>query len=282
MARIAMKPTGREGGTRTCPQGSTGTTATLRIILPRHLTTGMTRWRFQGTQFYSPTKSLLIDQVKSTKSNRPSQIDQVKSTKSNRLSQIQPSTKSNRSVSGRALFRWLRRRAGCRLRRSRRGRRGPRGGGCVGRRLRRLRLGRRVDPAGMHVIVQAVLHLVVDFSDEPGEAAERRLDVSARTAEPVVKIDVAERGIEVVAVHELNHPPAEPDAFRIAARAVDDLGRLGELVDLALVVLCDVAGGCGRRLARLVLVVAALSEAWSDGQQKDEPGGCEMAQNLHF
>src|SRR5882724_11317146 len=77
MARIAMKPTGREGGTRTCPQGSTGTTATLRIILPRHLTTGMTRWRFQGTQFYSPTKSLLTDQVKSTKSNPT--VDQVQS-----------------------------------------------------------------------------------------------------------------------------------------------------------------------------------------------------------
>ena len=116
------------------------------------------------------------------------------------------------------------------------------------------------------MVAQALLHLVVDFRDEPGKAAERRLDVPARTAETVIKIDVAEGGIEVVAVHELNHTPAEPDAFRIAGRTVDGLSCLGELVDLALVVLCNVARAGGRRLTRLVLVVAALRETWSDSQ----------------
>ena len=135
-------------------------------------------------------------------------------------------------------------------------------------------------PAGMDPGIEGFDRLRIDIA-LADDTTKRKLDVLARTAEPVVEIDVTERGIEVVAVHQGNHPAAEPDAFRIAGRAVDGLSGLGELVDLALVVLGDVAG-VGRRFARLVLIVAALSEAWSDRQQNNEPGGREMAQNLHF
>ena len=49
-------------------------------------------------------------------------------------------------------------------------------------------------------------------------AAERDLDVLARAAEPVIEIEVAERGVEVVAPHQADRPLAEPDAFGDARR----------------------------------------------------------------
>ena len=61
--------------------------------------------------------------------------------------------------------------------------------------------------------------------------------MAAGAAEPVVEIEVAEGGIEVVAPHQAHHAAAEPDAFRVSGRAVDGLGRLDEFVGLALVVL---------------------------------------------
>ena len=95
----------------------------------------------------------------------------------------------------------------------------------------------------MDAAVQASRHLGIDLAAKPGQAAERRLDVAAGAAEPVVEIEVAERGIEIVAPHQAHHAAAEPDAFRVAGRAVDGLRGLDEFVGLALVVL----GGIGRR-----------------------------------
>ena len=47
------------------------------------------------------------------------------------------------------------------------------------------------------------------------QATERRLDMAGRTAETVVKIEMPEGGVEIVAPHQPDHPPAEPDAFRV-------------------------------------------------------------------
>ena len=95
-------------------------------------------------------------------------------------------------------------------------------------------------------------HLGIDLSAKAGQAAEGRLDMAAGAAEPVVEIEVPERGVEVVAPHQANHAAAEPDAFRVSTRAVDGLGRLDEFVGLALVVLGGVGGIGGRRLAGLI------------------------------
>ena len=73
--------------------------------------------------------------------------------------------------------------------------------------------------------------------------------MAAGAAEPVVEIEVAECGIEVVAPHQAHDAAAEPDAFRVSARAVDGLGRLDEFVGFALIVLVGVGGIGGRLLA---------------------------------
>ena len=83
---------------------------------------------------------------------------------------------------------------------------------------------------------KAIGHLGVDLVKEPHQAAERRLDMAARAAEPVIEVEVAEGGIEVVAPHQHHDAATEPDAFGIAGRAVDRLLGLDKLVGLALVV----------------------------------------------
>ena len=115
----------------------------------------------------------------------------------------------------------------------RRGRRGSRG---------RLRLGGRIDPAGVNAAVERLGHLGIDLGAKPGQAAEGRLDMAAGAAEPVVEIEVTKGGVEIVEPHQAHHAAAEPDAFRVSGRAVDGLRRLDEFVGLALIVL----GGIGR------------------------------------
>ena len=88
----------------------------------------------------------------------------------------------------------------------------------------------------MHPPVQALGGLGIDVS-LPDQAAEGRLDVAGRAAEPVVEVEMAEGGVEIVAPQQAHHPPAEPDAFRIGGGTAQELGGLGELVDLLLAVL---------------------------------------------
>src|SRR4051812_5379359 len=75
-------------------------------------------------------------------------------------------------------------------------------------------LGTRVDPAGMNASTQAFRGFGIDGA-KAHETPERRLNVSSRTAKTVVQIEMAERGIEIVAPHQYNNAAAEPDAFRI-------------------------------------------------------------------
>ena len=135
----------------------------------------------------------------------------------------------------------------------------------------------------MDAAVQALGNLGVDLAAEAGQAAERRLDVAAGAAEPVVEIEMAEGGVEVVAPHQAHHAAAEPDAFRVAGRAVDGLGGLGEFVGLALVVLGGV-GGCGiGRAPACRLVLGLRSPLWANALpipiSKCKPGNGEVTQN---
>jgi len=127
----------------------------------------------------------------------------------------------------------------------------------------------------MNPEVQAPRHLVIDLSAEPGQAAKRRLDVSAGTTEAVVEIEVAKGGIEVVAPYQADHAAAEPDAFGVAGGPADDLGGLGQLGGLALVFL--VGFGRGGALFALVLsvIVATLGKGASKTQQENHQGNRE-------
>jgi len=98
-------------------------------------------------------------------------------------------------------------------------------------------------------VVEAPWHLVVDLTAKTGQAAEGRLNVAAGATEPVIQVEMPEGGIKIVAPHQADHAPAEPDTFRVPARAVEDLRSLAEFVGFPLILL----GRIGRRrLAGLV------------------------------
>ena len=131
----------------------------------------------------------------------------------------------------------------------------------------------------MNPCVQTARNLVVDLAAEPGQAAERCLDVAAGATEAVVEVEVAEGGIEVIHPRQADHAAAEPDAFGVAGRAVEHLGGFRKLGGLALIFLGGVGGG-GIALALLVLgmVVAALGKRAAATEGDNECGDREMAQ----
>ena len=136
----------------------------------------------------------------------------------------------------------------------------------------------------MDAAAQAIGHLGIDRS-EAHQTTKSCLDMTARAAKSVVKIEVAERGVEVVAPHQNYHPAAEPNAFGVSGRAVNGLRRFHEFVGLALIVLGGIGGGSGIcRFGRLILgaKVAALGDRASDPDQKCKPGDGEVAQNRIF
>jgi hypothetical protein len=148
---------------------------------------------------------------------------------------------------------------------------------------RSLRLGAGVDPAGMNTSAQAFRCFGVDGA-KAHETPERRLNVAARAAKTVVKVEMTERGVEIVAPHQDHHPAAEPDAFRVSGRAIDGLRRLDEFVGLALTVFGRIgrrSRACRGRLARLILgaKVAALGEGASETDQQRESGCGNATQN---
>src|SRR5206468_4155027 len=86
------------------------------------------------------------------------------------------------------------------------------------------------------------MHPVGDFFARRGpalldDATECRLDVPSRAAEPVIEIEVAESGVEIVAPEQAYDFAAEPEAFGIGGRAAQHLFGLGIFVDLLLGVL---------------------------------------------
>ena len=133
----------------------------------------------------------------------------------------------------------------------------------------------------MDAAVEGFGHFGIDLSAKAGQAAEGRLDMAAGAAEPVVEIEMPERRIQIVTPHQANHPAAEPDAFGVSTRAVDGLGRLDEFVGLALVVLVDVGGIGGRRLAGLILGIrgAALGKCAGRSDQEDQAGSSQAPKN---
>ena len=121
----------------------------------------------------------------------------------------------------------------------------------------------------MNTPVEGFSHLGIDGGTEPDHAPERSLDMAAGAAEPLVKIKMAERSVEVVTPHQANHAASQPDAFGISSGAIDGLCRLYELARLALAFL-----GCiGWSLfGRIVLrsKIAALGDRGPDSNEHGE------------
>jgi len=64
------------------------------------------------------------------------------------------------------------------------------------------------------------------------DAPDRRLHVGARAAEPIVEIEIAEGGVDIIIPKAVNRLAAEPHAFRIAGWAADQTLSFGILVDI--------------------------------------------------
>jgi hypothetical protein len=99
------------------------------------------------------------------------------------------------------------------------------------------------------------------------KTAQARLHVAARAAEPVVKIEVADRGVDVVPAQQADDATAMPYAFRIGGRPAELTRGFGEvgLVLLALVHL-------SLFLIGRLLIAAALRKgaAAQDARRQDE------------
>ena len=96
---------------------------------------------------------------------------------------------------------------------------------------RRRRRQGRIDPARMHTPVKAIGGFGVDHIGVQNQAAERHLDMAARTAEPVIEVEVAKSGVQIVAPKQADYPPAKPDAFRVAGRPAQGMLRFGKFID---------------------------------------------------
>lgn len=185
------------------------------------------------------------------------------------------------------LFFLRRRGSGRRLRRSRSG--GRRGGvSCRRGSLPGVRLGRlcvRIDPAGVNAAAQRIGRLGVDGS-EPDQTTECRLDVTTRASEAIIEIEMTEGRTQVVAPHQNNDAAAEPDAFRISRRTVDDARGFDELVGFARAVLGAVSSICPISCGRLVLVlgskIAALRDRPADAEQQGAAGNGKATPQRFF
>jgi len=134
---------------------------------------------------------------------------------------------------------------------------------------------------------QAVGHLWIDGAEEARQAAERGLDMTAGAPEPVVEVEMAKGGVEIIPIHQHHHPAAEPDAFGVAGRAVDGLRGFREFVGLVRAILGRVRGrgGAGRRrLAGLILGmhVATLGHRGPNDDQQGKSGDGEVAKKRNL
>ena len=116
-------------------------------------------------------------------------------------------------------------------------------------------------------------HFGIDLAAKAGQAAEGGLDMTAGAAEPVIKVKMAECGVEVVPPHQAYHPAAKPDAFGVARWAADLGGRLGKFIHSALGLLRRITlGGLWRLVAWLR--VAGLSECGQRSQREKRRTKC--------
>lgn len=91
------------------------------------------------------------------------------------------------------------------------------------------------------------------------ETAERRLDMGGGASEAIVKIKMAEGGVQIVAPKQADDPAAQPYTFRIARGTIYGLLSLGKFIDFLCLFLT--VGGRGL-VGRLGII--ALGESGRD------------------
>jgi hypothetical protein len=72
----------------------------------------------------------------------------------------------------------------------------------------------------MDAPIKAIGGFRIDRIGVQNQAPERDLDMPTRTAEPVIEVEVAKGGIQIVAPQQADDAPAEPYTFGIAGRSV--------------------------------------------------------------
>jgi hypothetical protein len=121
----------------------------------------------------------------------------------------------------------------------------------------------------MNAAAQRIGRLGVNRS-EPDQTTECRLDVTTRAAEAIVEIEMTEGRIQVIAPHQKNYAAAEPDAFRISRRTINDARGFDKFVGFALTVFGTVGSICRAPRGWLVLIlgskIAALRDRSADAE----------------
>ncbi|MBS0528803.1 MAG: hypothetical protein JSS22_05365 [Proteobacteria bacterium] len=134
----------------------------------------------------------------------------------------------------------------------------------------------------MDASTQDIGCLGIDRS-KPDQAAKGCLHVTARAAKPIVQIEMAKGGVQVIAPHQDNHATAEPDAFRVSSGTVDGVLSFNEFVGFALAVLGGVSRssrvGCRRFCLILGAKIAALCNRSTNAEQQREPGDGKTTEN---
>jgi hypothetical protein len=135
----------------------------------------------------------------------------------------------------------------------------------------------------MYPVIQAPGYFVVDLEAKSGQTAESRLDMTARTTEPVVQIEVTKSGIEIVTPHQSNDATAEPDTFGVAGWAIDGLGGFGKLVGSALIVASGI-GRAGGRFGGLIRGCGCptLGERGANAEDQCQSGNNQMTQSRNM
>jgi hypothetical protein len=64
----------------------------------------------------------------------------------------------------------------------------------------------------------------------PNHTTERRLDMPPWAAEPVIEIEVAEGGVEIVFPQPADHAATQPDAFGLSCRPAEHTLRLSKVL----------------------------------------------------
>ena len=101
--------------------------------------------------------------------------------------------------------------------------------------------------------------------------------MGARTAEAVVKVEMAKGGIEIVAPQQADDAAAEPDAFGIARRPGERMLRFGKFIDL-LGLFGRLLTRCRRLVGRLGVVALGESRTgWNEYGRSDQERGARPA-----
>ena len=113
----------------------------------------------------------------------------------------------------------------------------------------------------MDASVEAIGGFGIDHISVQNQAAERHLDMAARTAEAVIEVEVAKGRVQIVAPKQADDTPAEPHAFRVAGRTVQGALRFGKFIDF----LRFLGAVLGASLALSLAPSFGAADCWSAG-----------------